>query len=162
MTDYEKAPLGAYSTLALLLDGLVEALPYEKGLSRLEAYLPEILETLKSQAVYMDLPIAQLVTDILEVLTTKLKARRDELGSLQALESLVPLILEIALTTQGILLAEKTDRAQVSASFAVLLLDLSDIVGGIRYAEAYEELLRQLTDSSVETWSSYEIKVVCR
>lgn len=162
MTDYGKAPLGAFRVFALILQGLVESLPYEQNLSRLEPYLPEILETFKAQGSYIDEEIAIELTDILETLTTKLKARKDELGDLAALRPLTSLLLEVALTTEGMLLLGKPEAVKATERFSAILHDLSDQVGVEVYSAAYLALLQELSESAVETWSIYELKVLSK
>mmetsp|Transcript_10694 Transcript_10694/g.20811 ORF Transcript_10694/g.20811 Transcript_10694/m.20811 type:complete len:433 (-) Transcript_10694:7-1305(-) len=158
MTDFSKAQQGAYKVLALLLDGLVEALPYEQGLLRLEPHLPEILETLISQMKGVDLQEANEVVNILETLTTKLKARKEDLVDYSALQPLVPQLLELILSAEGFLLSEKTNEVEVKEAFTRVLADMIDIVGEWTYTSAYENLVTQLSESAVESWSVYEIK----
>lgn len=157
---------GALKALKYLLEGLIEALPAERGISRLESQIQPLIEALDKLLPFLIPSQMHDFLDIIGALVIKLTEKAEELGNLSQITLHTLRLIKLTLKSETI--SKKDNISKQSVEILQNLLKLctyeqsrtNHIQKNTDFISCFLQILVEIEESAIEHWHPLDENVI--
>ncbi|CAG9313031.1 unnamed protein product [Blepharisma stoltei] len=149
---------GALKALKNLLEGVIEALPPDRGLSRLSRHIDPLIDSLQRLLPFIVPSQIQDFLEVLDTLVTNLSEKIQELGNVSELTNHIETLIKMILKAESMSRKEPNDKLGNKILSSIINITAYEetrtksIGSQSNFLAAFTNILKQLENSNMEYW----------